>query len=135
MVSVSGRSGEGISDLLNRVRELIELKNVRNSSKNSVYRFSETEENMTQQLNAVFPAYSPYNRLLIAHHAQWLPFISASDRIQLLSILGENEFKSLPFQVREVTQRYNFYAVVILRVNERRKRWIYFFGKAGWITN
>ena len=116
VVSVSGRSGEGISDLLNRVKELIELKNVRNSSKNSAYKFSETEENMTQQLNAVFPAYSPYKRLLIAHHAQWLPFISASERIQLLSILGENEFKSLPFQVREVTQRYNFFTPLLSSV-------------------
>lgn len=116
VVSVSGRSGEGISDLLNRVKELIELKNVRNSSKKSTYKFSDTEENMTQQLNAVFPAYSPYKRLLIAHHAQWLPFISASERIQLLSILGENEFKSLPFQVREVTQRYNFFTPLLSSV-------------------
>jgi ferrous iron transport protein B len=116
VVSVSGRSGEGISDLLNRVKERIELKNVRNSSKNSAYKFSEPEENMTQQLKAVFPAYSPYKRLLIAHHAQWLPFISASERIQLLSILGENEFKSLPFQVREVTQRYNFFTPLLSSV-------------------
>ena len=71
---------------------------------------------MTQQLNAVFPAYSPYKRLLIAHHAQWLPFISASERIQLLSILGENTFKSLPFQVREVTQRYNFFTPLLSSV-------------------
>lgn len=122
VVTVSGRSGEGIPDLFKEIGDQLSNNINARISDLGIYTFSEVEKNLTQQLASIFPSYSAYKRLLMAHHAQWLPFISASDRIHLLSILGENAFKSLPFQVREVTQRYHFFTPVVASVLKKKAK-------------
>jgi len=120
VVSVSGRSGEGIGNLFNAIKEQIVKEQISVDVQHSGYKFSGEETNIIEELKPFFPSFSAYKRLLIAHHASWLPFISASERIHLLSILGENSFKSLPFQVREVTQRYNFFTPLISSVLKKK---------------
>ena len=137
VVSVSGRSGEGIEHLFDAIKEQIERVKEPSPIENSEYKFSEAELEIIGQLELVFPSFSAYKRLLMAHHAPWLPFISASDRIHLLSILGENSFKSLPFQVREVTQRYNFFTPLVSSVLKKKRKEGFTFSEKldGLLTN
>jgi ferrous iron transport protein B len=128
VVSLSGRSGEGMDRLFEEIAKCLSGVKEGNAS-NTAYPFGEEEKRITEPLKAIFPAYSDYKRLLLAHHASWLPFISVSERIHLLSILGENAFKSLPFQVREVTRRYQFFTPLISDVVKKKVSDVFTFSE------
>jgi ferrous iron transport protein B len=122
VVTVSGRSGAGIPDLFKAIKNRLSDNNHALAPDPGTYHFSDEEAHLTQHLETIFPSFSAYKRLLMAHHAHWLPFISVSERIHLLSILGEHSFKSLPFQVREVTQRYHFFTPIVARVIKKKAK-------------
>ena len=118
VVEVSGRTGDGISDLKNELANvLLQSKSNSKDSYNNTstklnYRFSEEEKKIARQIQIEFGLESEYQAWLWVQHHEWLPFLSAAQRITIKSIVTER-FDLLKSQVRETMQRYDNFAPVV----------------------
>ncbi|HHS95903.1 MAG TPA: ferrous iron transporter B, partial [Phaeodactylibacter sp.] len=116
VVLFSGRTGEGIDALKVCLQKLLDpaYPSIYKSENN--YSFSKEEEKVIAALKIFLPCLKPYQILLNAHHHEWLPHLSAAQRINIKQILDEHQFKPLHFQVRETMQRYNKFLPVVHKV-------------------
>ncbi len=105
VVEVSGRTGEGIADLKKAVSLLLQNNNGQ-SERQVAYRFSNKEKAIAQEIQSKFDLSSEYQALLWAQHYDWLPFLTAAQRITIKSIVTA-EFEPLKYQVRETMQRFD----------------------------
>ena len=101
-VVVSGRTGEGLDELKESLKEVCEASKDYILGKTFLH-FSETEKKTADALADKFPQRSDYQRLLIAHHRKKLRWLSEAER----TIVKANApLESLKFQVRETMQRF-----------------------------
>jgi len=119
IVAVNGRNGSGVEQLMEHISLFAALRPAAQPGAGG-YTFSEDERRLVEELGQVFPDFSPYKRILLAHHAQWIPTISAGERIRLLGCIGEVGFRTLASQVREVTQRYRQFGELVNKAVRRR---------------
>jgi len=114
VVEVSGRTGEGISELKKVIANVLLEKN-KNSNNTFAYHFSEEEKKIAQAIQVEFGLESEYQAWLWVQHHEWLPFLSAAQRITIKSIVTE-KFDLLKSQVRETMQRYDRFSPVVAKV-------------------
>ncbi len=106
VVKISGRTGEGLSDLKQSVIELHKQLPIAKEKKCSCfYQQEEKESIISNDFQKIFPEYNLYQCLIIAHHYHWLP-ISDIDKEKCKAILEKNNFDGLDAQVNETMQRY-----------------------------
>ncbi len=70
---------------------------------------------MIEAVAQINPSKNGYQRLLISHHASWLSYLSASDRIHIVSVAGENDYKATKRQIDETLSRYREFGMVLRR--------------------
>lgn len=101
VVTISGRTGEGLEELKEKLAELTE------NSQNYIYtkhfyNFSDEEKNAALSLEEYYPKTSNYQRLLLAHHQENLSFLNPAEKNH---IIENAPLDSLQYQVRETMQR------------------------------
>lgn len=109
VVSISGRTGAGMDELKAALTDLSPLVNERKP----FYHLSTKEVEVAQRIQQVLPALSTYQALLVAHHQQWMPFLSEEQRVQVKAITAAAEFTPLHWQVNETMQRYDKFTPIV----------------------
>ena len=77
------------------------------------YIMTGVEAQLSERLAAVLPQSHPYRSKLLAHHHEWLPHLSAAERIQIHSIVGESDFENIKGQIHETMDRYNRFGSLV----------------------
>ena len=111
VVEVSGRTGEGISELKNAIENVL-LEKTKPSNNAFSYQFSEEEKKIAHTVQVEFGLESEYQAWLWVQHHEWLPFLTAAQRITIKSIVTE-KFDLLKSQVRETMQRYDRFSPIV----------------------
>jgi len=113
IVSISGRTGEGLSTLKAEIER--QLKHLDKVNYPSHHKLDRREEKMAQKVKDQMNLDNAYRALLLVHHHDWLPQLSEQER-QFLHRVGEsNEFESLRYQVDETLERFDRFGPLIRR--------------------
>ena len=110
IIKISARSGYGIDELKIAIQNVIESTP---KSHLPFYKLSQNELQLTEQLKSHFPEHNSYQRLLLLHHYQWLPFLSKDEKNYIQTIV--NNYDSLKGQIEETMSRYNHFLPAIHR--------------------
>ena len=111
VVQVSGRTGEGIDGLKKEIVNIL-LQDFDFSKNKLNYIFSKEEKEIAHELQVEFGLNSEYQAWLWAQHFEWLPFLTAAQRIRIKTIVTP-EFDGLKFQVRETMQRFEKFGLIV----------------------
>lgn len=121
VIPVSGRSGTGAEALKDQLSALLLQSGNHQSAENAFYQLAPEEGRLTSDLQEMFPDHTPYQRILLAHHAGWLPFLNAGQKQGIAGSVERNGFKEIPLQVRETMQRYNTFTPIVQQSLRRNK--------------
>lgn len=111
VVQVSGRTGEGVEDLKKELSKV--MSGGFDFSKNQLnYNFSKEEKKIAHELQAEFGLNTEYQAWLWAQHYDWLPFLTAAQRITIKSMVTA-DFDGLKYQVRETMQRFEKFGPIV----------------------
>lgn len=113
VVEISGRTGEGMDTLKVVLAQMLSDLNSFSGSGQISFILSAEEGRVASEVQERFPDFSPYQRLLLAHHRSWFPFLSSTDRAELGAITDRNGFKEIALQVRETLQRYQTFSPLV----------------------
>lgn len=105
VVVLSSHSGEGFQQLESYIHQVINETSVNSSS--SFYRPSNIEKQVAEALEDSFPANTTYQNILLAHHYQWLPYLSTAQRQLIAEVVKQYDFKTLRHQVQETMARFD----------------------------
>lgn len=106
VVKLSGRTGFGI-ETLKRELQLLHQGITYQTLPAPFYKLSPLEQLTSEAVSEMVPGANLYQGLLIAHHYQWLPFLSDAQRKLIGDVVQRNRFESLRSQVDETMQRYD----------------------------
>ncbi|MFK7775188.1 MAG: ferrous iron transport protein B [Saprospiraceae bacterium] len=114
VVQVSGRTGEGIDGLKKEIINVVGTASQKSDfSKNPLnYIFSKEEKAIAHELQVEFGLKTEYQAWLWAQHFEWLPFMTAAQRIRIKTIVTP-EFDGLKYQVRETMQRFEKFGPIV----------------------
>ncbi len=115
IVMISGRTGSGRKELLKKTAEVLEEKTYK--LKNPFRALSHSEKNVAKQIKPLFPGTNDYQAILIAHHHEWLAFLSKEQREKTAKIVQAENFQSLKLQVEDTMFRYNYFTPILKEVN------------------
>ncbi len=111
VVQVSGRTGEGVDGLKKELVNVV-LGKSEFSQNQLKYNFSKDEKAIAHELQVEFGLSTEYQAWLWAQHYEWLPFLTAAQRIRIKTIVTP-EFDGLKYQVRETMQRFEKFGPIV----------------------
>ncbi|RME99720.1 MAG: ferrous iron transport protein B [Bacteroidetes bacterium] len=109
---VSSHTGQGMEELDDLISELRQQAGVRQQTGN-FYSLQAHEQQLAEALQASFPNHSAYQRLLIAHHSDWLPFLNESQRQAIQAAKELVGFRPLTQQVEETMARFDRFTPIV----------------------
>jgi|AntRauTorckE5430_2_1112549.scaffolds.fasta_scaffold07853_2 ferrous iron transport protein B len=112
VVLVSGRTGAGVDALKAVLREVME-KPGDYAATVPFFDMTEREKAVADAAKAIVPGANTYQGLLIAHHYEWLPFLTDAQRTLIKDIGQQYDFVSLRAQVDETMQRFDRFTPVV----------------------
>lgn len=122
VISVSGRTGEGLTALKQAILDVSE-ESRRPLADNLFYRLSQEEARLVTETQELLPHLSPYQRILVAHHWETLSGLSDQQREQLGELTSQIGFQDLPLQVRETMLRYDTFTPLVQQsIQQTRER-------------
>lgn len=112
VVLLSGRTGEGFPELHSALLQICRQGHPAASLHNT-YKLTPQEHAAAHIVANIMPPASNYQALLIAHHHEWLPFLSEQQREQIAAGLKDVQFNSVKSQVDETLERYSLFSPVV----------------------
>lgn len=116
VVPVSGRTGFNIEALRQAVSEVLRSK----KTTLPLYQPNLVEQKTAKQVQQALNIENPYRALLVAHHAERLPFLTKEQKTTINHICEAENFKSLPLQIAETMRRYELFTPVLQAAIQRR---------------
>lgn len=113
---LSSRSGKGISEFKKQLEALTQGAIAAPDTNSSFYRISQEEARLSTGLQEDFPDHNAYQRILLAHHYEWLSFLDPSQKQQIAAKVEETGFNDLQLQVRETMQRFDNFTPTVRSV-------------------
>jgi len=110
VVFISGRTGENLPQLIQAIEQLAES---RDPWKSSFYKMNSDELRISEAVCQNFACTNPYRALLLAHHKDWLRFLSPAEHATLDTIVKTKQFQSLLQQVDETMVRYDQFTPIV----------------------
>lgn len=108
---VSSHENTGFEDLEGIIQKLANEKV--SADTKAFYKLSGEEKKIAQALNSEFPEHLAYQRLLLAHHHEWLPNINSDQKTFIAQQVKEAEFVSLHHQVEETMNRFDTFGPIV----------------------
>ena len=115
-VAISGRLGNNFPQLKQALNQLITQPF---NPPKSFYQFSETEKEISQQLQHSHQLDNPFQALLWAQNSARLTFLPAEKRSEISKLVKDNNFNRLANQVREVMQRFDRFTPMLKKAIKR----------------
>ncbi len=116
VVPVSGRTGFNVEALRQVVSEVLRSK----KTTPPLYQSNLVEQKTAKQVQQALNIENPYRALLMAHHAERLPFLTKEQKTTINRICEVENFKSLPLQIAETMRRYELFTPVLQAAIQRR---------------
>ena len=106
VISINGRTGEGISDLKT---EMLRLKTTTRAPQYKMFfQPNQTELKTAEQIRLYLPQIeTTYQAILWAHHYDHLPFLSNFEKVTIKQVIDEHKFEDLRLQIVETLQRFD----------------------------
>ncbi|MEM9931326.1 MAG: ferrous iron transport protein B, partial [Bacteroidota bacterium] len=101
VLTASSKTGRGISDLLALLNDWPTP-----TQRLQTYDLS-AHAALMEDLQKLYPQLLPYQAKLLAHHYEWLPELTESERQNIGSIVQNDGFKDLTAQVNETMERFD----------------------------
>lgn len=117
VVPISGRTGMNMPLLLNELEGIVEHPPT--SDRKPFYTLTDQEKQVTVAVSQNVQAPSPYRALQLAHHYDWLPFLSESDRLVIGTIVHTKSFMALRCQINETLSRYDYITPIVNQVLQK----------------
>ncbi len=118
VVLLSGRTGQGMTGLQNALAEIYRNPDKMHRGAGR-YPIPASEKELIDEIKSVLLVNSDYQALLIAHHHQWLPFLTPTQRLQIAAMAERRQFHSLKSQVEETLERYRQFSPVVQQAIQR----------------
>ncbi|NBC06717.1 MAG: ferrous iron transport protein B [Bacteroidetes bacterium] len=112
VVKISGRTGEGIDSLKEEIGRMIGQRDAYIAPQ-PLFKMTEVERDAAEAAKEIVPDANTYQGLLIAHHYDWLPFLSEAQRKLLADVAKQSGFESLRAQVDETMQRFDKFTPIV----------------------
>jgi len=112
VVEVSSRTMEGYGLLKEGIQKLL---NVETGSPVRFYKFNEAEKIVADQVSKKLEIKNLYQAKLIAHHHDWLGFISKEEHQFINELCRINSFNNLNLQINETMRRYDDFSIKLSR--------------------
>lgn len=119
VVTLSGRTGEGFDLLKLEMRLLIDAP-AQPPKPELFYTLSDAERAVVAELREQLPVQTDFQAVLMAHHAEWLPFLTDTQRTAIADMLQGHSFVSLRAQVDEIMQRYDRFTPIVQRALQQQ---------------
>ncbi|MEZ4941121.1 MAG: ferrous iron transport protein B [Saprospiraceae bacterium] len=116
VVAISGRTGANIQKL---IAEIEKLSDSTAFSEKHFYPLQEVEKQVAEAVCLNFSLTNAYQALLLAHHYEWLPFLSEQNQETLRAIVQDKGLASLRFQVDETLDRYDRFTPIVQEAVQR----------------
>lgn len=116
VVAISGRTGANIQKLVVEIEKLIDTPTF---PEKQFYPLQEVEKQVAEAVCLNFNLANAYQALLIAHHHEWLPFLSAQNQETIRAIVQDKGLASLRFQVDETLERYDRFTPIVQEAVQR----------------
>jgi ferrous iron transport protein B len=121
VVQLSGRTGEGVGLLKETLSNLIQKPELF-QKRPPLFQLSPSEKELAEAARKQVDDTGLYQGLLIAHHHEWLPFLSESQRAVIAEKVSNSSFVSLKAQVEETMQRYDQFTPIAKRALQHTER-------------
>jgi len=115
-VAISGRSGDNFAQLKQALNQLITQPF---TSPKSFYQFSDSEKEISQQIQQTHQLNNPFQALLWAQNSTRLTFLSEEKRSEIGQLVKAKKFNGLANQVREVMQRFDRFTPMLKKAIKR----------------
>lgn len=112
VVKISGRTGEGMDSLKEEIGRMIGQRDAYIAPQ-PLFKMTEVERDAAEAAKEIVPDANTYQGLLIAHHYDWLPFLSEAQRKLLADVAKQSGFESLRAQVDETMQRFDKFTPIV----------------------
>ena len=110
VVLLSSRTGQGFEALEELLRQPPQPL-----AGQPFYTLTPAENRLAAALEVLAPATTPYQRLVIAHHIDWLPWVTKADRLGVQAAAEAVGFQPLRAQVDETMRRYDWFTPLLAR--------------------
>lgn len=111
IILVSSRTGLGLEKIAPLAEHLLSLK----QDPTSDFTLPAEQEELVASIQKIRPTANEYEALLTAHHYEWLPFLSDTDRQEIKQVVKGNTFTSLRAQVDETMTRFDHFSPLLRR--------------------
>lgn len=111
VVFLSGRTGENIQKLLGEIEKTLKTEHL--IPKTPFYPLSDIEKQVAEAVRLNLGIENTSQALLVAHHHQWLPHLTVTERQTVAAILENKGFNSLRMQVEETLDRYDKFTPLV----------------------
>ncbi len=101
---ISARTGEGMDELKKKLAELLQSDFTPSKAFSS---FSSGEKSLVAALKNFPKKTNDYQKILLAHHAAWLPSLNEHEKKTLIDTAINAELHPLKWQVRETMSRFD----------------------------
>ncbi len=115
VVKISGRTGQGLEQLKLELQKMAGEDSTHSVSK-PFFRMTDVERNTARAAKEIVPNANTYQGLLVAHHYDWLPFLSDAQRKLIADVAQQNNFHSLRAQVDETMKRFDKFTPMVRAV-------------------
>ena len=114
VLMVSGRTGENIVQLKQEISAILRPTPLESdNTAHSFYQPTASEESIIAKIQQSLGVSQHYRALLIAHHADKLPFLTKEEKAAVAAICDAEDFKSLSHQIAETMRRYELFSTVL----------------------
>ena len=115
-VSISGRSGDNFQQLKRALNQLVTEPF---TAPKPFYQFSDTEKEISQNIQNTHQLDNPFQALLWAQNSTRLTFLSEAKRSEISQLISDKNFNPLANQVREVMQRFDRFTPMLKKAIQR----------------
>jgi ferrous iron transport protein B len=107
VIGMNARSGDGLDNLKQEIQFFVEGQDDRFLRNYPIYNFSDLEDDAARISAEILPVVpNSYRRKLIAHHHQWMDFLSPAAHQNLSTRLKDIGFEDIRTQIQETMRRF-----------------------------
>ncbi|GAA4846516.1 ferrous iron transport protein B [Algivirga pacifica] len=109
---VNGRTGEGLDAVKDGLSTMLSQASAP-ANHQHLYHPNQEVKAITEAIQTDLQVHNAYQALLLAHHYEQLPFLSAAEKERIATISKEHTFQSIKLQVDETMARYNEFTPLV----------------------
>ena len=110
VLAISLRKGYQLHDIDQAIIHC--LRELSGNAYKKVYSLSDTEKLVAEAVGKLVDEKNTYRSKLLAHHFEWLPFLSENSKVEIRTTIESSDFKNIPFQVKETLKRYELFSEI-----------------------